>query len=164
MSEFTLQRTTENPTWTYGKILGPNGEFICRTMEDKLRDESEDKVKGETAINAGRYRLTFIDGDKRHSNLFNKMRKNRTNRWNMRILPVIEESDGSERCGRHTFVRIHTGKDTKSSFGCPITAMELTEDGNTRGTSDAGFKALHDALLSYYEDGVECWITVKNPS
>ena len=161
MAEFTLERITKHPSWTFSKLKDGAGKLICYIIEDQHRDAAEDKVKGETAIDEGRYRISFIDGEKRHSNLFNKMRENRRNKWNMRLLPVIEEEVGGERCGRHTYVRVHTGKDAGSSYGCPITAAKVGDNGKANGTSDAGFKAFHDVLLPYYESGEECWITVK---
>ena len=161
MAEFTLERITKHPSWTYSKLKDPEGKLICDIIEDEHRDLNEDKVKGETAIAEGRYCISFIDGINRKSNLFDKMRENRRNKWTMRILPVIEDSPGSEKCGRHTYVRVHTGKDAGSSYGCPITAAKVGDNGKANGTSDTGFKAFHDALLPYYESGEACYLTVK---
>ena len=148
---FTLERLTRFHNWVLGRILDPNGNFICLTIEDRLRDAGEDKVKRETAITAGRYRLTFLD-EKRPSKLWRKMKANRLTRprWQtgkpFTFVPVIESEPGRDRADRHTLVRIHPGSNPGSSEGCPITALNVDVEGNTLGTSSKAFHTLHRVL------------------
>ena len=172
MADFTLLRRTVFPTWTFGVWLAPGDVYVCKTVEDIIRPNGEEKVYGETAIDARRYCLSFAHkGNDYNSSLFHKMVANRNKpqhkkRWaeGMIILPIIEEEVGSDRCGRHRQVRAHTGSNPGSSLGCPLTTMEADINGGTRYTTDVAFKRLHDILLPYFRSGEECFLDVRNPA
>ena len=53
-------RKADRDTYTIGKMY-INGEYFCDTLEDKVRvmNSINDKIKGETAIPAGTYKITL---------------------------------------------------------------------------------------------------------
>lgn len=65
--ELTLKRTARRQSYTIGRLTA-DGAYLCDTLEDADRGLTQDmdpdriarlKVKGTTAIPAGRYRLTL---------------------------------------------------------------------------------------------------------
>ena len=57
---FSVIRKAYRDTYTIGKMY-INGEYFCDTLEDKVRvmNSINDKIKGETAIPAGTYKITL---------------------------------------------------------------------------------------------------------
>ena len=93
--ELRLKRIAKKDTYTIGRLF-IDGEYFCDTLEDKVRDLSKEaKVKGQTAIPTGRYRvyLTYSPRFKR-------------------ILPLLEDVP------QFTGVRIHRGNTAKDTEGC----------------------------------------------
>ena len=57
--ELKVERKWEKDTYTVGRLY-VDGKLFCNTLEDRVRDmDREEKVYGETAIPAGRYRVIF---------------------------------------------------------------------------------------------------------
>lgn len=93
--ELKLKRIAKRNTYTIGRLL-INGEYFCDTLEPKVRDLSKElKVKGKTAIPAGRYRLYLT-----YSSRFK------------RILPLVDNVP------QFSGVRIHRGNTAKDTEGC----------------------------------------------
>lgn len=93
--ELKLRRIAKRNTYTIGRLL-INGEYFCDTLEPKVRDLSKElKVKGKTAIPAGRYRLYLT-----YSSRFK------------RILPLVDNVP------QFSGVRIHRGNTAKDTEGC----------------------------------------------
>ena len=93
--ELKVQRIAKKPTYTIG-MLYIDGEKFCDTLEDRVRDLSkEPKIKGQTAIPAGRYRIYLT-----YSPRFK------------RILPLLDNVP------QFTGVRIHRGNTHKDTEGC----------------------------------------------
>ena len=93
--ELKLKRIAKRDTYTIGRLF-IDGEYFCDTLEDKVRDLSKEaKVKGQTAIPTGRYRVYLT-----YSPHFN------------RILPLLEDVP------QFTGVRIHRGNTAKDTEGC----------------------------------------------
>lgn len=72
MLHLLLTRSFRKPTYTIGRIYA-NGQFICNSMEDvdrhifqgqPLADLLKIKIKGETAIPTGTYRLRVTESPK----------------------------------------------------------------------------------------------------
>lgn len=72
MLHLLLTRSFRKPTYTIGRIYA-NGQFICNSMEDvdrhifqgqPLSDLLKIKIKGETAIPTGTYRLRVTESPK----------------------------------------------------------------------------------------------------
>lgn len=93
--ELKLRRIAKRNTYTIGRLY-IDGKYFCDTLEPKVRDLSkEPKVKGKTAIPAGRYRLYLT-----YSSRFK------------RILPLMDNVP------QFSGVRIHRGNTAKDTEGC----------------------------------------------
>lgn len=134
--ELKLLRKYSKPSYTIGHLY-IDGKKICDTLEDTVRDlVTEKKVKGRTAIPAGRYRVIL----------------NWSPRFG-RVLPLllnVPHFDG---------IRIHAGNTAKDTEGC-ILVGENRERGkvlNSRATMDR----LMQVLISANNRNEEMWITVE---
>lgn len=57
--ELKVERKWPKETYTVGRLY-VDGKLFCNTLEDRVRDlNTEEKIYGETAIPAGRYRVIF---------------------------------------------------------------------------------------------------------
>ena len=93
--ELRLKRIAKRDTYTIGRLY-IDGEKFCDTLEDRVRDLSkEPKIKGQTAIPAGRYHIVLT-----YSPRFK------------RILPLLLDVP------QFTGVRIHRGTTAKDTEGC----------------------------------------------
>lgn len=136
-----LPRERSEESVTRGR-LAIDGVFQCYTLEDVIRERpgvpvSEWKIKNETAIPAGRYRvvLTF-------SQRF------------QRVTPELLDVPG------FTGIRIHPGNTAHDTSGCIL--VGTTRSGEQAiGGSRAAFNDLMDKLLS---TGQEIWIEIENPA
>jgi hypothetical protein len=90
---------TENST--IGELL-IDGKFECFTLEDKERDV---KIKGETAIPRGTYKVII----------------NQSNRFK-RLLPLLIDVDNFEG------VRIHAGNTNHDTEGCILVGQSRSVD------------------------------------
>ena len=90
---------TENST--IGELL-IDGKFECFTLEDKERDV---KIKGETAIPRGTYKVII----------------NQSNRFK-RLLPLLIDVDNFEG------VRIHAGNTNHDTEGCILVGQTRSKD------------------------------------
>lgn len=101
--EIKVKRIARKDSYTIGHIY-IDGEYVCDTLEDKDRGlkQSDDlehikkvKVKGETAIPMGTYKVRMT-----YSPRFKK------------VLPLIENVKGFDG------IRIHSGNTSKDTEGC----------------------------------------------
>jgi hypothetical protein len=109
-----------------------DGDFICYTLEDKDREVEEDasrKIKGETAIPLGKYRVI----------------RNMSARFK-RMLPRLLDVFGFEG------ILIHPGNTDKDTEGCILLGM--TRENNAIGQSRNAF-AVVDALIKKALDAGE---------
>lgn len=107
--ELNLTRTVRTDKFTEGK-LSIDHAFFCDTIEDKdrdanrdgdLNDPGEQKVYGETAIPAGRYKVIL--------NMSNRFKK---------IMPLLLDVPG------FTGIRIHAGNTATDSHGCILVGVK----------------------------------------
>ena len=57
--ELKVERKWPKETYTVGRLY-VDGKLFCNTLEDRVRElNTEEKIYGETAIPAGRYRVIF---------------------------------------------------------------------------------------------------------
>lgn len=101
--EIRVKRVAKEKTYTIGKLY-IDGTYYCDTLEDKDRGLTQDmtveeiakiKVKGQTAIPSGTYKVII--------NWSNRFKRN---------LPLLLNVKGYEG------VRIHTGNTDKDTEGC----------------------------------------------
>lgn len=132
--ELELLREPSRDGCTIGR-LAVDGAFCCWTLEDVVRDGP--KVQGETAIPAGRYRVSIT----------------KSKRFGV-MLPLIENVPGFEG------VRIHAGNTAADTDGCVLV-------GQSRGVrsilgSRAALGELQGRLARALASGDRVWITVRN--
>ena len=134
--ELKLLRRYCKSSYTIGHLY-IDGKYFCDTLEDTVRDlVTEKKVKGRTAIPAGRYRVVL--------------------NWSPRFgkpLPLLLDVPHFEG------IRIHAGNTAKDTEGC-ILVGENRERGkvlNSRATMDR----LMQVLISANNRNEEIWITIE---
>ena len=118
-----LQRVKLADTFTVGKLYA-DGEFICYTLEDTVREVegqpvSEWKIKGQTAIPRGNYAVSITFSQRFQVNL-----------------PILHDVLGFEG------VRIHTGNSSKDTEGCILVGEAWDGSSGWIGSSKIAFSLL----------------------
>lgn len=125
----TLDRKYKLPTYTIGKLY-IDEEYFCDTLEDKDRGLTDDmtvgeiskiKIKKETAIPTGTYKITIT-----YSNRFKKN------------MPLINDVKGFEG------IRIHSGNTNQNTEGCVLVGFNKVKGNviNSRDTYNKLFNIL----------------------
>jgi hypothetical protein len=133
-----IREPTRNDT-TFG-VLFADGRFHCHTLEDAIRERpgvpvEHWKIKGQTAIPAGRY---YVD-------------LTRSNRF-QRVLPELMTVPG------FTGVRIHSGNTIADTDGCLIVGSGRSSWGIT------GSRVALERLMGELLQQKDIWITIENPA
>jgi len=131
--ELTLIREPSQDGATIGRLF-IDGALECYTCEDVVRPAGE-KMPGQTAIPAGRYRVVLS--------------------WSprfQRILPLLQDVPG------FSGIRIHPGNSADDTEGCLL--VGVTRTATTVGQSRMAFGQLYRRLAVV--DG-EIWLTVADP-
>lgn len=138
--KLTLIRKYKLPTYTVGKLY-IDGEYFCDTLEDKDRGLTDDmtvseiskiKIKKETAIPTGTYKITIT-----YSNRFKKN------------MPLINDVKGFEG------IRIHSGNTDKDTEGCILVGFNKVK-GNVINSRDT-----YNKLFSILSKSNNITITIK---
>ena len=118
--ELVIKRLYRTENSTIGELT-VDGVFECFTLEDKERDV---KIKGETAISKGTYKIII----------------NRSNRFK-RLLPLLINVKNFEG------VRIHSGNTNHDTEGCILVGKTRGKDfiGQSRKAFDKLFKKMQAA-------------------
>ena len=136
----TLDRKYKLPTYTIGKLY-IDGEYFCDTLEDKDRgltdnmtvsEISKIKIKKETAIPTGTYKVTIT-----YSNRFKKN------------MPLINDVKGFEG------IRIHSGNTNQDTEGCVLVGFNKVK-GNVINSRDT-----YNKLFSVLSKSNNITITIK---
>lgn len=141
--ELILQRKPSLPHATLGFLRGTDGLMICNTLEDVVRERPGEpveawKIKGETAIPAGRYQVLIT-----RSARFGK------------DLPLLVGVPG------FAGIRIHAGNTDADTEGCILVGRRVAGD----ALLESRF-ALLDVMLRIgdaLKDGDDVWIDVRKP-
>ena len=119
-----------------------DGVFCCYTLEDVVRDlgpKGERKVMHETAIPAGRYRVTI-----EYSQHFQK------------LMPYLHDVPF------FTGILIHPGNTDADTWGCLLVGDKLKGETIVRGTATPAFLRVFEHIKLAEDAGEEVWITVVN--
>ena len=135
--QLRLRRLQLDPDVTIGQLL-IDGEPYCWICEDTVRPEGV-KVKGDTAIPYGRYRVDYT-----FSNRFQRM---------MPILLDVPMFEG---------IRIHTGNTSADTEGCLLPGLTRLEKGVAKSRIACG--PLYDQIAASIAAGEEVWITIEPPA
>ena len=136
----TLDRKYKLPTYTIGKLY-IDEEYFCDTLEDKDRgltdsmtvgEISKIKIKKETAIPTGTYKVTIT-----YSNRFKKN------------MPLINDVKGFEG------IRIHSGNTNQDTEGCVLVGFNKVK-GNVINSRDT-----YNKLFSILSKSNNITITIK---
>lgn len=141
----TLQRRPSQAGATIGELL-EDGVRLCFTLEDEIREiEGEPvsswKIKGATAIPAGRYRLTL-----EHSPRFGPGTL------------TIHDVPG------FVGVRMHAGNDAGDTEGCPLLGTHVDGPTIRGGTSRPAVAMATAHVRQAIARGEEVWLDVCNPT
>jgi hypothetical protein len=119
------------------------GAYKLRTVEDLVRDLGPDgkgKVFGETAIPAGRYKVTITFSQK----------------FQKRMILINDVP-------WFTGIRMHGGLNNKNTEGCVIVGLQSLADGSIKpGTSTPAIARLFQTVDKALTDGREVWITIHD--
>jgi len=169
--ELTLIRTFRGADYTIGHIYMPDEmekqeserRYYCDTIEDidrGLNDQMTEaeiariKVKHETAIPVGRYRVLMDTISPAYAKKANWVQ------FNGACMPRLRQAeDPTLEVPGFSGVLIHTGNTALDSSGCLLVGQN-----KLRGkliNSTATFKDLYAILLRHHKAGEEIYITVK---
>lgn len=127
-----LQREPSEQFRTFGEIF-IDGVYECVTLEDPVRPI---KIKGITAIPAGRYRISMEDSP----------------HFGPDTLTINDVP-------QYSYVRIHSGNTEADTEGCLLVGQAKNSLGLLR--SSAALRALKPKVAAGLEDG-EVWLTIEN--
>ena len=135
--QIVLERFIRGPEFTIGS-LSVNGEWLCWTGEDRVREPGEAKVYGKTAIPAGKYHVIV--------NLSPRLKKR---------MPRLVNVPGFEG------ILIHKGNTAEDTSGCVLVGAQV--DSPTR-ISNCGkvFDELFQKIDYAYGSGEGVTIEISN--
>ena len=139
-----LRRKPSNDKCTIGELYA-GGTFACYTLEDVVREIPGQpvyswKIKGQTAIPQGKYRVTET-----MSKRFERM------------LPLVNMVPGFEG------IRIHPGNKAEDTEGCILPGMSVTPDEYAVLESRRAFQKVYDLIGAELSKGEEVYLDVRNP-
>ena len=135
--EWTLQRKLSAPDWMFG-TWNCAGVYECRTLEDELRQVKIDK---ETAIDAGRWQLTY----------------DYSPRFRKKLLTI-------NGLRRHQGVRVHSGESDDDTEGCVLVGSKVDEAAGriSGGLADGVRSRLEQLFLAEEAKGNTVWLNILN--
>ena len=148
--ELLLQRFSGGGDDTLGILLETKNDaplFLCFTLEDEHRDV---KVRGETRIPAGRYRILLRKEGGMHPRYAQRYDFHRGMLW-LQDVPNFQ------------WIYIHPGNDHDDTLGCLLTGdtceQNVTENGRL-GAPRAAYARIYPRIAEAIEAAEEVWITV----
>lgn len=130
---------------TIGK-LSIDGLFACYVLEDEIREVpgqtvSEWKIKGQTAIPAGEYRVTLEDSARFGPDTM-----------------TINDVPGFQ------YIRMHAGNTSADTEGCPLLGMRATDHSLIGGTSKPAVALVKGEVQRAIGRGEVVLIEINNPT
>lgn len=132
--DIAIKRIYKGAEYTIGR-LSIDGKYFCDTLEDTVRAPGV-KVRGKTAVPAGRYRVVLT--------LSPRFK---------RILPLLVDVPNFEG------VRIHPGNTAEDTEGCLLVGFNQVKGKVV--ASRATFQKLFEKLWAADRAGEEIWTEIK---
>lgn len=148
--KITLQRYSRTEHDTLGMLL-IDGEFQCYTLEDEKRTK---KVKGETRIPAGTYRITL----RREGGFHGRYSKRFGSNFHKGML-WLRDVPGFE------WILVHVGNTDKDTAGCILVGTTANNNRTERafiGKSVAAYKRIYPMIADALTRGEEVKIQVRD--
>ena len=143
-----LQRYSDDGNSTLG-ILMLNNKFLCYTLEDEYR---EVKLKGETRIPAGRYKITLRTEGTFHAKYSSRFAKIHKGMLWIRDVPNFE------------YILIHCGNKQEDTAGCILVGNTSIAniDGKEGfiGESTEAYRRVYPMIANAMAVGAECEIVI----
>lgn len=132
--DIAIKRIYKGAEYTVGR-LSIDGKYFCDTLEDTVRAPGV-KVRGKTAVPAGRYRVVLTESPRFK-----------------RILPLLVDVPNFEG------VRIHPGNTAKDTEGCLLVGFNQVK-GKVVASRET-FQKLFEKLWAADQAGEEIWTEIK---
>lgn len=132
--DIAIKRIYKGAEYTIGR-LSIDGKYFCDTLEDTVRAPGV-KVRGKTAVPAGRYRVVLSESPRFK-----------------RILPLLVDVPNFEG------VRIHPGNTAEDTEGCLLVGFNQAKGKVV--ASRATFQKLFEKLWAADQAGEEIWTEIK---
>jgi len=149
MAEIHVKRIRQGNNSTLSE-LSIGGEFICYGLEDSVRDK---KIKGSTAIPAGRYKLDF--------NRYGAM----NGRYKRKFPDVHKGMIELTGIPNFSYVYIHIGNNFSDTSGCLLVGQKVKYFKKQKEyeirQSQKAYVALYKRLVAMMEKG-EVFIMISN--
>jgi hypothetical protein len=142
--DLLLKLEKEAADWTISKLL-INGAFQCFVLEDEARTV---KVRGETRIPAGRYRILL-----RKEGGFHERYSKRFGTMHVGML-WLQDVPGFQ------FILIHLGNTDEDTDGCLLLGQQMNAAGSVTG-SERAYRSAYPKIAAAIQRGEEVWITVQ---
>jgi len=126
-------------------LLTIDGKFKCYTLEDEQRVL---KVKGETAIPLGRYKVELRITGTFHTNYIRKFPL-----WHKGMLHVTNVPN-------FEYILIHIGNTDDDTAGCLLVGRSTSE--NSIAESTIAYEAMYKKVIEAFDKGEEVWIEYVN--
>lgn len=144
-----VKRQTFTEKSTIGSLY-INGEFYCYTLEDKVREATEKKVYGETAIPYGTYPIIY----RKEGTTYESYKTRFADIKNDRGILYLREIPGYE------YVLIHCGNRPEDTLGCLLVGSAIGNNSITG--SEIAYRKIYPVIASALDKGEEVKITIGN--
>lgn len=144
--EIKLYRDIAEKEFTMGK-LSINGISYGYTCEDEKRMT---KVKGETAIPAGRYRVIYREVD-----------SDMTRRYKKRFAPWFKWHLWVTNVPGFNYIYLHVGNTPEDSDGCILIGAHRDISHGVISTSVDAYKTFYRNVSSALDNNEEVWLNIE---
>jgi hypothetical protein len=139
-----VHRYNSQGDFTQG-LLTIDGVFQCYTLEDEQRAL---KVKGETAIPLGRYKVVLRKEGKFHEQYKSKFALFHKGMLHVTNVPGFE------------YILIHIGNTDDDTAGCLLVGRSTSE--NSIAESTIAYEGMYKKVIAAFDKGEEVWIEYVN--
>lgn len=132
-----VQRYKSTPTATLGRLL-IDGVFECYTLEDEFRAV---KVRGETRIPAGTYKIALRTEGETHSKYSQRFPDFHKGMLHVLNVPGFQ------------WILIHIGNTEKDTEGCLLVGSKVDENAMTLSHSTVAYRKMYPKVAKALAEG-----------